>query len=364
MRPILLSQLTAPPGASDLCLAWLHALTLPLPGFSAASCMVSAVSVFSPVSLRRTYRPARRCSPTRLQLLVLTSRAFHRTHHCAFRRASWLRPSLSGWGLFRVCARRVCTGCRCPCGTLITPVTAVTHLSTCRNAAGSGGAWHARHETLARALRLVMGMAGATTAREQVVAGLARQDGTAGRTDIDATFAGAIGRPPATLRADVAVVDPTAASYVSAASRRAGATAATRAARKRTRYATACQPARFYAAVAETGGPNAADFVALLLTLATYYVEAADGYDTLAAPARRAATAAQLGRYYAYISIGSRRAVASSLTSAAMRIGAISRGELQPSRRRRRFNYRARPPSHTALLTTIIPTPSGYSTLH
>jgi len=159
----------------------------------------------------------------------------------------------------RVC--EACTGCRCPCGTLITPVTAVTHLSTCRNAAGSGGAWHARHETLARALRLVMGMAGATTAREQVVAGLARQDGTAGRTDIDATFAGAIGRPPATLRADVAVVDPTAASYVSAASRRAGATAATRAARKRTRYATACQPARFYAAVAETGGHIAADFV-------------------------------------------------------------------------------------------------------
>jgi len=204
-----------------------------------------------------------------------------------------------------------------------------------------------------------MGMAGASTAVEQVVAGLARRDGTAGRTDVDATFDGARGNAPLTLRCDVAVVHPTAASYVRAASTRAGATATAREARKTTRYAVACQPDKFYGTIVETGGRISAGFIALLLTLATQYTSAAAGFDTIPASLQQVAVAEQLARYYAYISVGSRQAVSITLARAAARICSLHDVTAQPSHRRRRFAFRSRPLGHAQLLTRILPCSTG-----
>ena len=97
--------------------------------------------------------------------------------------------------------------------------------------AASGGAWHACHTVMVPTLWPIMGMAGVKTTVEDVVAGLACRDDTAGRTNVDATFDGDRGRAPVTLRCDVAVVHPTAASYVRAPSQRAGAAATAREAR-------------------------------------------------------------------------------------------------------------------------------------
>jgi len=99
-----------------------------------------------------------------------------------------------------------------------------------------------------------MSHTGARTSTEQVVAGLARRDGTHGRTDVDAAFDRARNRAPVTLRCDVAIVHPTAASYVHRAAARAGATAAAREARKNHRYKVACEPDKFYGTIVETGG--------------------------------------------------------------------------------------------------------------
>ena len=106
-----------------------------------------------------------------------------------------------------------------------------------------------------------MGLAGASTAREQVVAGLAERDGTAGRTDVDATFDGKNGRAPTTLRTDISVVHPAAASYVLAASKRAGSAAKAREARKMALNLSG-RLSSFYGTISETGGYISAGFVA------------------------------------------------------------------------------------------------------
>ena len=118
-------------------------------------------------------------------------------------------------------------------------------------------------------MRAVMGLAGATTRTEQAVAGLFDQAGQTLRTDVDAHFDPIGPHPPMVLRCDVAVCHPAADSYVAAASHTAGACARAREARKTHRYAVACQPARFYGTIVETGGRISAGFMALLLTLAT-----------------------------------------------------------------------------------------------
>ena len=120
---------------------------------------------------------------------------------------------------------------------------------------------------------------------------------------------------------------------------------------KNNKYRVACQPDSFYGAVAETGGRIAAGFIALLLTLATLHTEAAAGFDDLPDTLRRAAVAHQLSTYYFYISVGSRRAISSTLRRAAGRICTLSGAEAQPSRRARRYAFRGRPLTRTQLLT-------------
>jgi hypothetical protein len=198
-----------------------------------------------------------------------------------------------------------------------------------------------------------MGLAGAETKLEQVVPGLVRTDGTAGRTDVDAHFDGRRGDPPVCLRSDVAVVHPAAASYVHSASRYAGATASTREKRKTTRYAVACQPDRFYGAIAETGGRISDGFVALLLTLATICTSAAAGFDELPTAQRDAAIAFRLARFYDVISVGTRRAVYSSLRMACTRICSLTDTAAFPSQRSRRTALRGRPGTRSQLLTSL-----------
>jgi hypothetical protein len=204
-----------------------------------------------------------------------------------------------------------------------------------------------------------MSLAVADTAREAVVAGLMRQDDTAGRTDVDATFDGARGRPPTTVRTDVAIVHPAAASSVSAASKHAGAAAKAREARKNTRYAVACKPDAFYGAIAETGGRISSGFVALLLTLATIYTSAAGGFDELDRRLQASAISSTLASYYGIISAGTRRATASSTRRAALRICSLSSISAQPSRRGQRHNFRGRVATKTQLLTRILDTDRG-----
>ena len=145
-------------------------------------------------------------------------------------------------------------------------------------------------------------------------------------------------------------------SHVQGAAKRAGAAAKAREARKTARYAVACQPDKFYGTIAETGGYISAGFVAVLLSLATLYTSAASGFDELPRQLQQTAVASTLATYYSVISVGSRRATASSMRRAALRICALSSISAQPARRQDRHNFRGRPANQTQLLTRILPT--------
>ena len=160
------------------------------------------------------------------------------------------------------------------------------------------------------------------------------------------------------LRCDVAVCHPAADSYVAAASHTAGACARAREARKTHRYAVACQPARFYGTIVETGGRISAGFMALLLTLATIRISAGSGFDDLEQSVRDTAVQFELNRYYTHISVGSRRAVAQALMHASTRLCTLADCGSRPSRSARRTAFRARPPTHSQLLTSL-PQSSG-----
>ena len=99
--------------------------------------------------------------------------------------------------------------------------------------------------------------------------------------------------------------------------------------------------------------------MALLLTLATLYTGAASGFDDLPRQLQQTAVGATLANYYAIISVGSRRATATSLRRAAMRICTISGTSAQPSRRARRHAFRGRAATQTQLLTRILATEQG-----
>ena len=115
------------------------------------------------------------------------------------------------------------------------------------------------------------------------------------------------------------------------------------------------KPARFFGAVAETKGRISDDFHELLTILATHYCESADGFHELPPLARRAAIAAQLDYYYyMHVSASLQRAVVGGLARAAARVRAK---ELAPyaGHRRRRTQFRGRPPPQSTLLAKILP---------
>ena len=94
-------------------------------------------------------------------------------------------------------------------------------------------------------------------------------------------------------------------------------------------------------------------------SLATLYTSAACGYDDLPRELQQTAVGATLANYYAVVSVGSRRATASSLRRAALRICALSSTSAQPARRRQGHHFRGRAATQTQLLTRVLPVQPG-----